>query len=173
MIDIRIAEKNEFKKVLDFYYSVIHSLGENNLPKWKKNLYPTDDYLLSAVQNNQMYVGEIDEKIVCAMVLNNEGCKGYDSAKWSIEAKDGEILIIHILGVRSDYKGKGFGKTLIQKAVEIAKEKFCKTVRLDVLSNNLPAVHMYESCGFCRADKVKLYYDDIGWADFYMYEYIV
>lgn len=173
MIDIRIAEKNEFKKVLDFYYSVIDSLGENNLPKWKKNLYPSNNYLLSAIKNNQLYVGEIDEKVVCAMVLNHEGCNGYDSVKWNVDAKDCDVLIIHVLGVHPCCKGKGYGKALIKKAVEIAKEKRCKAVRLDVLSNNLPAVHMYESCGFCRIDNVKLFYDDIGLADFYMYEYNV
>ena len=48
-----------------------------------------------------------------------------------------------------------------------------KLMRLDILKCNLPAEKLYPACGFQCVDTVTMYYEDTGWTDFEMYEYVV
>ncbi len=65
----------------------------------------------------------------------------------------------------------GFGRQMVQFAIKLARETGKKAVRLDVLSGNLPAQHLYEGLGFHYVDSMKLYYEDTGRMDFDFYEY--
>lgn len=59
----------------------------------------------------------------------------------------GELLMDGIV-VSEDFRGKGIGKNLFQKIVELAKEKNYKQIRLDVIDENPRAKKLYEKLGF-------------------------
>lgn len=88
-------------------------------------------------------------------------------------ADDSELLIIHALGVHSDFYGKGYAKAMVQKAIDIAKETGMKAIRLDVLGGNIPAERLYQGFGFRYMATLKMYYEDTGWTDFKLYEYVL
>lgn len=58
------------------------------------------------------------------------------------------LLNIHDLAVLPDFRGKGYGRTLLQKAREAALQTGCCKVTLEVLSNNHGAIAAYENFGF-------------------------
>ena len=88
-------------------------------------------------------------------------------------ADDSELLIIHTLGVHSDFNGKGYAKAMVQKAIDIARETGMKAIRLDVLGGNIPAERLYQGFGFQYMATLKMYYEDTGWTDFKLYEYVL
>ncbi len=57
-------------------------------------------------------------------------------------------LRIHMFGVDPEFRGKGFGKKLLQKALYQMEKQGTKTVELSVDSDNMPAFSLYESLGF-------------------------
>ena len=61
--------------------------------------------------------------------------------------EDSDAAYIGLLGVHPDYLGKGHGKALILKAIQIAEEKKIKRVDLDTWAGNLRAVPLYKKCG--------------------------
>ena len=66
--------------------------------------------------------------------------------------------LIGLVAVDKAFRGKGFGKALIQ-----AVEKWCydnKYENLDVVTqgNNIPAIRLYESCGFDLFEKKNIYH---------------
>ena len=61
--------------------------------------------------------------------------------------EDSDAAYIGLLGVHPDCLGKGHGKALILKAIQIAKEKKIKRVDLDTWAGNLRAVPLYKKCG--------------------------
>jgi ribosomal protein S18 acetylase RimI-like enzyme len=58
------------------------------------------------------------------------------------------LLNIHDIVVRSDRRGQGVGRALLGWAQELAIELDCCKLTLEVLSNNRPAMALYEKVGF-------------------------
>jgi ribosomal protein S18 acetylase RimI-like enzyme len=57
-------------------------------------------------------------------------------------------LYIHDIVVLDEYRGKGIGKALMQKLIEISEErKYCK-VTLEVREDNTTAQQLYKNLGF-------------------------
>lgn len=70
--------------------------------------------------------------IVGATIINQTGMGGYIP----------ENILVYI-ATHKDYRGKGIGKSLMQKAIEHSKGD----VALHVEANN-PAIHLYKKLGF-------------------------
>jgi GNAT superfamily N-acetyltransferase len=69
--------------------------------------------------------------------------------------------------VRPIYRGKGIGKTLLLKIIQLAKERNCGRVEWAVLNWNEPAIKFYKSLGAKPMDEWTVYritqdkYDEI------------
>ncbi|MCF6137715.1 GNAT family N-acetyltransferase [Pseudalkalibacillus berkeleyi] len=55
---------------------------------------------------------------------------------------------IYGLGVLPEYRGKGFGRDILMKAIEKLKEKQVQQIMLQVAVKNMNALNLYQSCGF-------------------------
>ena len=62
---------------------------------------------------------------------------------------------------------------MVRKAIELARETGMKAIRLDVLENNYPAENLYIGFGFQYRDTLKMYYEDTGWTNFKLFEYVI
>ena len=63
----------------------------------------------------------------------------------TFRAKPGVYL--EDLFVESEHRGKGFGKSLLQEVINIAKQRNCGRVEWSVLDWNTPAIDFYKSMG--------------------------
>ena len=70
-----------------------------------------------------------------------------------------EIEIFKI-GVKKEYQRKGVGTKLIQKLIEIAKEKNISKIFLEVKASNLSAYNFYKKLGFKEMYRRKNYYSN-------------
>lgn len=52
------------------------------------------------------------------------------------------------IAVESDYRGRGVGYALIQRAIEWAKFKGLPGIMLETQDNNVAACRLYQRCGF-------------------------
>lgn len=68
---------------------------------------------------------------------------------------------------------KAYAKAMVRKAIEIAKREHMKALRLVVLGGNIPAERLYTGLGFKYMDTLQMYYDDTGWTDYKLYEYVL
>ncbi len=71
------------------------------------------------------------------------------------------------MGVAGDYRGKGVGRRLLNACLALAAGYGLEKVELEVFSDNIPAVRLYESVGFnveglkSNARKLEGRYQDI------------
>jgi len=172
MLVIRAARIAEFNEVRNFYDSVIDKMQDSEFkPGWEKGIYPTEKFLSDAINNQGLFVGTLNGKLVSAMVINHENAEGYEKAKWNIVATKEEVAIIHALGILPTYQGQGIAKQMVKEAILIAGANCEKAIRLDVLSSNIPAQKLYANMGFQYIDSLKLFYEDTGLTDYLLYEY--
>ena len=67
----------------------------------------------------------------------------------------------------------GVGRALMDYSFEQAQQSGIKSIRLDVYENNLPAIYLYEKCGFEYIDTVDLGLGNYGLNWFKLYEKVV
>ena len=173
-LDIRPAAEGDYPAVRDFYYAVTDEMGEDPfLPGWEKDVYPTQDFLKDSIRRGELYLGYLGGALAACMVVNHQYNEGYRSVAWGVEAADGQLLVIHALGVRRALSGRGLAKELARYALRLARDRGMRTVRLDVLGGNLPAERAYAAVGFRYVDTLPMFYEDTGWTDYKAFEYLL
>lgn len=72
------AQENQYADVRCFYHSLID--GMQGYPYdigWKKDIYPSPEFLQKSIADGELYVGIEHDEIISAMVLNHQCNDGY------------------------------------------------------------------------------------------------
>ncbi len=168
------ATTDRYEEVRLFYHSLIDAMqGSPYLPGWQKDIYPAPEFLDHSIRKNELYIGMESDEIACAMVLNHDCNEGYAEFDWPTKASAGEIMVIHALGVHPRHFGKGFARQMVRAAIQEAREEKQKVLRLDVLKGNIPAERLYTTEGFRYLHTLPMFYEDTGWTDYELFEYVL
>ncbi len=168
------AAPAEFREVQQFYYEVTDAAQEAEFsPGWIRDIYPAPGDLKAALAAGQLFVKRIGGKIISAMVVNGAPNEAYDKVHWPVDRKEGDYLIIHMLAVHPEHTRKGYAQEMVRFVLGLAQSEGRQAVRLDVLKGNLAASKLYLGLGFQYYETVAMFYEDTGWADYEIYEYVV
>jgi len=160
-ITIRAAAANDIDAIEYLYDHLNDYLATHeNYPRWKKGVYPIREDAEEAFQKGNLYVAVIDENVVGTVVYSNQQEDAYQTAKWQVPF-DVPVIVIGKLAVLPEYFGSGVGKALLEYAAVVGKQRSAKAIRLDAYEENLPAVRLYEKCGFRYIGLVDLGLEEI------------
>ena len=138
-------------------------LGEKDfLPEGDKGGFPSDEMVKNAIAEKDQFIGIEDGQIVAAYIMNHDCDEAYHTARWLTDAEDKEMVVLHALRVLPEYGGRGYSKQLVQHAIDTARERGLKSIRLDCIEGNDIPQKMYMSFGFAYVDTVEITYADIG-----------
>ena len=99
-MQIRKAGKSEYESVRAFYHSMIDAMeGTRYHPKWQKDIYPAPESLKSAIEEDTLYIGMVDDRIAAAMAVNHKCNEEYKDATWPNALTPDEFFVIHMPGV--------------------------------------------------------------------------
>ena len=127
-----------------------------------------------AIKERNQFIGIEDGRIVAAYIMNHDRDEAYHAVKWLIDANDNETVVLHALRVLPEYGGRGYSKQLVQHAIDTARERNLKSIRLDCIEGNDIPQKMYMSFGFKYVDKAEITYVDIGVPrKFLLYEFVL
>ena len=141
-----------------------------NYPGWKKGIYPVRQNAIDGIANGNLYVARQDRKIVGSVILSHVPEPAYHKAKWQFETDYSDVLVIYTFVVHPDFMKCCVGRSLIDFAIEHGIKSKAKAIRLDVYEGNVPAIKLYEKCGFKYIDKVDLGLGSYGLDWFKLYE---
>lgn len=144
-----------------------------NYPGWIKGIYPVREDAVAGVNDNSLFVARCDGKIVGSVILNHHPEKAYENIGWKIDIDYSHILVVHTFVVHPSFLQKGVGRALMEYSLDLARSTEMKSIRLDVYEKNLPAVSLYEKCGFDYIDTVDLGLGHYGLNWFKLYEIII
>lgn len=74
-------------------------------------------------------------------------------ALWTTVRKEEDYLLLAMIHVKEEQRGKGYGKKLMDLVIEEAKEKYLELVALGVYKTNETAISLYKKCGFIIFDE--------------------
>ena len=131
---LRLMKETDLSTVLELEEQLFTST-------WKK-----DDFLYEMNENpfSQMFVWEEDSEIVGYMGI------------WIIF----EQAQLTNLAVSKEFRGKGYGRKLLEEGIKMCQDAGCEIMTLEVRQSNIPAKSLYSSMGFEKVSVKKDYYQD-------------
>lgn len=106
------------------------------------------DYMLDLFYSEEKIITEMDEGVSWEMLWENEKPIGYLVCK-----PESEKLYISKIYLKAETRGKGYGKFLLNRAVELAKQNQKKSIYLNVNKRNIGSIAFYERNGFQKIDE--------------------
>lgn len=146
---IRMAEKRDIPGVAAIYD---HILTEQEQGKcsvgWQRGVYPTEQTAEEALALGELFVEELEGKIVAAAKINQTQVPEYADAPWEYSAPDREVMVLHTLVVDPGCAGKGSGRRFVQFYEEYAAANGCRYLRMDTNEINTAARGLYRKLGY-------------------------
>lgn len=93
-----------------------------------------------AVQPELFLVGVVDEAVMASVMAGYEGHRGW----------------MNYLAVAPGFRGRGFGRTLVEYVERRLLERGCPKVNLQVRASNPAAVAFYRRLGYAQDESVSL-----------------
>ena len=140
----RKAEKEDFYKIRSLYWNLIDQEQDDpSFPHWRKDIHPSDEMMQDSIDKGDLYVLADGGEIAACVIANDEKVDGYAGAPWQIDSD--EVIVLHVLAVHPDHRGKGLARRLVENVIEQERKAGKKALRLDVIENNTTAEKLYKS----------------------------
>lgn len=139
---VRLAQVGDYEAV-----EVIMKQVQELHIKWRPDIYKECEVVLAkeefleAIKEETLLVATQEEKVVGLLAFMYRHI-GSDK---QVERK---VLFIDAMAVDEEQRGKGIGHQLFDAVKEIAKEKMCDGIELQVNARNARAKKMYQDYGF-------------------------
>ena len=145
-IVMRLAKPEDMNAVYAVFRDAVKDMNARNIPQWDE-IYPTPALLEDDLARGELYVGETQDGVAAAVVLNETCDPAYQNAAWE---GAGPAVIVHRLCVSPAAQGKGVGRGLMTAVEDWARAHGYAEIRLDAFSLNPHALRMYEGLGYIQ-----------------------
>ncbi len=173
-ITFELGKPNDVDELERLYNDLNDYLAkEVNYPGWIKGIYPVRQNAVDGIENGNLFTAKYNGKIVGSLILSHVPEPAYFSAKWEFESDYSDVFVIYTFVVHPEFLKCGVGKALIDFAIENAIKSHVRSIRLDVYEGNMPAIKLYEKCGFKYVDTVDLGLGNYGLDWFKLYEKLI
>lgn len=143
-LEIRIATNNDLNELI----GLLNDLFTQDI-EFEPNYEVQKSGLEKIITNPD--IGEI------LILLMDNKVIGMVSLLYSIStALGGKVAILEDMIIDKNYRGKGFGKQLLQEAINFSLKRDCLRITLLTDFNNDIAIKFYEGFGFKKSDMVPL-----------------
>jgi len=129
----------------------INTISQEQLFHFLENSSPDHTPALSSVVNLWEYSQKLCTKAVIFETWEKDQLCGILAGYFN--SPDSKECFITFLHVNRDYRRLGLGKILMEKAIELAREKNFQTIALMVNINNVNAISFYTRFGFATQSR--------------------
>lgn len=173
-ITFELGKPNDVDELEQLYNDLNDYLEKGvNYPGWIKGIYPVRQNAVDGIKNGNLFTAKHNGKIVGSLILSHVPEPAYVSAKWEFESDYSDVFVIYTFVVHPEFLKCGVGKALIDFAIEHGIKSQARSIRLDVYEGNMPAIKLYEKCGFKYVDTVDLGLGNYGLDWFKLYEKLI
>lgn len=162
MLNFRKATYDDIEQIAEIY-SELHSMEEKGLSSigWVRNVYPVRETAEAALKRNDLFVLEVDGRIVGSAIINKQQVEQYQFGKWNHSPCDEEITVLHTLVISPEASGRGYGKAFVDYYEKYAVETNSPYLRIDTNEKNIKAREMYKKLGYTEVGIIKCAFNGI------------
>ena len=149
----RKAEKADLPAIMEIVRQARNSLKKHRVDQWQGD-YPSEALLASDIENGVCHVLQYKNEIAAFLVLTPGPEAGYDEltdGKWHSEMP---YCVAHRSAVKSDFRGTGTSKALLEAVESIARAQGAVAVRTDTHRKNKAMKDLLTACGYRFAGNV-------------------
>ena len=167
---VRQARREDVPAVADLWERICRRAERAlvNPSGWRSGIYPGREEAEDAVSAGTLWLLEDGGLPAGAVILNHDQAGFWVGGSWEIPAEGEQVLAVHTLSVDPGCSRRGGGRFLLDFARKLGRETGCKALRLDVFTENSPAIALYETYGFRRAGTLESGLPGLKW--FRLYE---
>ena len=165
---IRKATKDDLHRIIEITKACAVFMISNKIFQWNEH-YPNIETFEKDVLSQNLYVLEIENKLIGCLVISNKMDEFYSNVKWLTPNKNN--LYLHRLAVDPDYQKLGYAKQLMSFSFEFAKANNFKSIRLDTFSGNPFNNVFYSNLGFEKLGEI--YFRKQSDKPFYCFEKVI
>ena len=126
-------------------------MDHQGIPQWD-DIYPSKAILTADIENQQMHLIEVEERVAGLIVVNEDQSPEYACVAWKFS---GRALVVHRLTIHPEYQGRKLASYLMDFAEEMAATGNYDCIRLDAFTRNPGAFTLYENRGYRKAGIVR------------------
>lgn len=130
---------------------VVAHLEANGLDQWDEH-YPTQQHILTDIENGHAYGYFIENTLKGYVALNELYDVEYNAIEWHTQPP---FLIVHRLAIHPIIQEQGIGKKCMLAIETFAKNNGYNAIRLDTYIPNLKANKLYIGLGYSNTGTVE------------------
>lgn len=146
------ASPGAHTELVQLYQGATAEMNANGIPQWDE-LYPSAAVLQTDLEQQQLYIGKMDNEIACAFVLNHSCDPEYADGLWAYPERP--FLVLHRLCVHPKFQQQGLAKRAMQEVEPLVQAQGYRALRLDVFSQNPYALRLYRQLGYQEVGTVR------------------
>jgi len=141
---IREAIMEDIKDIMGIIKQTIVEMSTYNNTQWDEN-YPQEEDFATDIQKGDLFVVEMEGKLVGFVCINKVEPAEYFRLNWSLNE---DVMIVHRMAVNSDYRRSGIGTELMKFADEFALKNNIRYLKTDTYSLNTKMNALFKKCGY-------------------------
>lgn len=159
---IRKATFNDLDAV-ERLYNETHDAEEAGIitTGWKRTVYPVRATAQAALERDDLFVMELDGRIIGSGIINQIQVDVYEGAPWKYPVPDDQVCVLHTMMISPAEFGKGYAREFLQFYEEYALKHGCTELRIDTNARNKAARAMYRKHGYSEIDIVPTTFNGI------------
>jgi len=165
---IRHAKLSEIFDIIVMTRACSASMIENGIYQWNEN-YPSKKKFENDLGRKELYVLEIEGRIIGAIVISTFMDEEYAPIAWS--TPNDNAIYIHRLTVHPDHQRKGYAQQMMEFAEAFAKKNGFGSIRLDTFSQNPRNQKFYKARGYRKLGDI--YFPKQSEHPFHCYELVL
>jgi ribosomal protein S18 acetylase RimI-like enzyme len=171
---LKRCEISDVDRISQFYqYVCENTKNMERFGKWIYGLHPTKKQIECYIKSGFMHSFEESGEILGAVAITPFQGIEYQNTDWQIACHNNKVSVVHLLAVSPNHQGCGIARKIMCNVIELAKNNHSKAIRLDALSCNTPAHRLYQLIGFRKIGVCNWYVDNVGDAEFYLFELLL
>lgn len=142
---IRRAKISEITDIITISKACAQYMIDKGIYQWNEH-YPSREHYEKDVNRDELFVLELEDKIIGTIVLSTYMDEEYKAVKWL--TPNGNSLYVHRLSIHPENQGQGRAQELMDFAEDFAKTNNFESIRLDTFSQNKRNQRFYEARGY-------------------------
>lgn len=121
---------------------------------WARGVYPVKQTAMDSLDRGDLFILERNGLVTAAAIINQKQMPEYEQCRWSSDAPEEAVMVLHTLAVDPAFRGKGCGKEFVRFYEDFARQHGCLDLRMDTQEKNTAARAFYNKLGYTEVGVV-------------------